>query len=31
MISVNDCVQHYSPTGDADDDTILHNGDIVKM
>ncbi|KAF9355835.1 Proliferation-associated protein 2G4 [Mortierella sp. NVP85] len=31
MISVNDCVQHYSPTGDADDDTILHNGDIVKI
>ncbi|KAI8606547.1 peptidase M24, structural domain-containing protein, partial [Dissophora ornata] len=31
MISVNDCVEYYSPTGEANDDTILRNGDVVKI
>ncbi|KAG0369255.1 peptidase M24, structural domain-containing protein [Gamsiella multidivaricata] len=31
MISVNDCVEYYSPTGDAGDDVVLHNGDVVKI
>ncbi|KAF9349160.1 Proliferation-associated protein 2G4 [Mortierella sp. AD094] len=31
MVSVNDCVEYYSPTGDSGDDTILHNGDVVKI
>ncbi|KAG0263360.1 Proliferation-associated protein 2G4 [Mortierella polycephala] len=31
MISVNDCVEYYSPTGEADDDVVLQNGDVVKI
>ncbi|KAF9962305.1 Proliferation-associated protein 2G4 [Modicella reniformis] len=31
MISVNDCVEYYSPTGDAGDDVVLRNGDVVKI
>ncbi|KAF9178631.1 Proliferation-associated protein 2G4 [Haplosporangium sp. Z 767] len=31
MISVNDCVEYYSPTGEAGDDVILQNGDVVKI
>jgi methionine aminopeptidase len=31
MISVNDCVEYYSPTGEAGDDHVLRAGDVVKM
>lgn len=31
MVSVNDCVEYYSPTGDAGDDYVLRTGDVVKM
>lgn len=31
MVSVNDCVEYYSPTGDAGDDYVLKQGDVVKM
>jgi len=31
MVSVNDCVEYYSPTGDAGEDYVLKQGDVVKM
>ncbi|KAF9302820.1 Proliferation-associated protein 2G4 [Mortierella antarctica] len=31
MVSVNDCVEYYSPTGDAGDDYVLKQGDVVKI
>ncbi|KAG0282308.1 Proliferation-associated protein 2G4 [Linnemannia gamsii] len=31
MVSVNDCVEYYSPTGDAGDDYVLRTGDVVKI
>lgn len=31
MVSVNDCVEYYSPTGETGDDVVLRNGDVVKM
>ncbi|KAG0219054.1 peptidase M24, structural domain-containing protein [Mortierella sp. GBAus27b] len=30
-LSINDCVQYFSPTGEADDDAVLRNGDVVKI
>ncbi|KAF9578547.1 Proliferation-associated protein 2G4 [Lunasporangiospora selenospora] len=31
MISINDCVEFNSPTGDAGDDQVLSVGDVVKI
>ncbi|CAO3567278.1 unnamed protein product [Mortierella alpina] len=31
MVSVNDCVEYYSPTGETGDDVVLRNGDVVKI
>ncbi|GJJ73326.1 hypothetical protein EMPS_05684 [Entomortierella parvispora] len=31
MISVNDCVEYYSPTGEAGDEHVLRVGDVVKI
>lgn len=31
MVSVNNCVEYYSPTGEGNDDLILKDGDVVKI
>ncbi|KAG0226293.1 Proliferation-associated protein 2G4 [Actinomortierella wolfii] len=31
MVSVNNCVEFYSPTGDGNDDYVLKSGDVVKI
>ncbi|KAG0053571.1 Proliferation-associated protein 2G4 [Gryganskiella cystojenkinii] len=31
MVSVNDCVEYYSPTGESGDDHVLRVGDVVKV
>ncbi|KAF9162456.1 Proliferation-associated protein 2G4 [Actinomortierella ambigua] len=31
MISVNNCVEFYSPTGEGNDELVLKDGDVVKI